>query len=316
MNTGLNVLLSDPSRLAGRSVRFIGPERIRSALGHAGIDLVLDEDADVIVVDLPRSGCRLTGEHDVLLGAMADAATLRSTLMVLDRPNPLGGVYVEGPTVALRLRGRGRPVPLPLRHGLTLGELAHWVQRSSGVDCPLQVVECDGWDRVLGPHPAPELRSPAWHLPVLFPGLGFVAAACALTWTPQSATTLCFAADDIDGGRLYDLTVKGAADADVAGVRFGPHPSGLAVEVVDSHAVEPVRVGLVVLEALVREHEARRDRSFWDRTGDSFRIDSVTGTGELRVALSARLRPTELLEAWQPEIDQFVEDRETVLLGG
>lgn len=314
MNIGLNILLSNPSRLAERSVRFVGPESIRARLMGAGLRLVQDGHSDVILIDLPRSGCRLTGEHRVLLETLVEAAESSATLMVLDRPNPLGGVHVEGPTLALRSPARGRPVFLPLRHGLTLGELAHWMLRSSGIDCQLQVVGCEGWDRMLGPHPVPPLPNPEWHLPALFPGLGFVAAARNLAWTPLSDTAMSFAAADIDGDVLHDLVVKGAADAEVFGVALEPHPSGLSIEVVDPHAVEPVRVGLVVMEALVREHEARGARPFWVPAGDAVRIDQVTGSGELRVALAARLRPTELLEAWQPQLDQFIEDRESVLL--
>jgi uncharacterized protein YbbC (DUF1343 family) len=100
---------------------------------------------DVLLVDLQDVGCRIYSFVTTLRYMLEAAAEHRQTVWVLDRPNPAGRV-VEG----LRLRpgcesfvGAG---PLPMRHGLTLGELAHWFVRTLRLDVDLDVVTMEGWE--------------------------------------------------------------------------------------------------------------------------------------------------------------------------
>jgi uncharacterized protein YbbC (DUF1343 family) len=103
------------------------------------------ETFDVLVVDLQDLGCRVYTFATTLRYVLEEAAARRKTVWVLDRPNPVGR-----PIEGLRLRdgwesfvGAG---PLPMRHGLTLGELARWFVRRLRLDVECEVVALDGWE--------------------------------------------------------------------------------------------------------------------------------------------------------------------------
>jgi uncharacterized protein YbbC (DUF1343 family) len=105
---------------------------------------------DVLLVDLQDLGCRIYTFITTLRYVLEAAASHRKAVWILDRPNPVGR-----PIEGLRLRagwesfvGAG---PLPMRHGLTLGELAHWFVKTLSLDVEYRVIEMDGWQ----PHAAP-----------------------------------------------------------------------------------------------------------------------------------------------------------------
>lgn len=107
-------------------------------------------DVDVVLVDLQDLGCRIYTFITTLRYLLEEAARLRKAVWVLDRPNPAGR-----PVEGTRLRpgwesfvGAG---PLPMRHGLTMGELARWFVRSLQLDVELNVVEMQGWNPAAAP---------------------------------------------------------------------------------------------------------------------------------------------------------------------
>jgi uncharacterized protein YbbC (DUF1343 family) len=104
-------------------------------------------DVDVLVVDLQDVGARFYTYQVTAANCLAAGAAFRRPVVILDRPNPIGGVAVEGPLLEAGFESflgrRGQPV----RHGLTLGELAAAVNRAEGIGADLTVVPCDGWRR-------------------------------------------------------------------------------------------------------------------------------------------------------------------------
>ncbi|HEY8515089.1 MAG TPA: DUF1343 domain-containing protein [Candidatus Binatia bacterium] len=121
-------------------------------------DAMLDQ-IDVLLVDLQDLGCRIYTFATTLRYVLEDAGRRGKAVWVLDRPNPVGR-----PVEGLRLRpgwesfvGAG---PMPMRHGLTLGELARWFVRAANIDVELEVVAVHGWD----PHAAPGFGWPIGQL--------------------------------------------------------------------------------------------------------------------------------------------------------
>jgi len=105
---------------------------------------------DVLLVDLQDLGCRIYTFITTLRYVLEEAAKARKTVWVLDRPNPLGR-----PIEGLRLRAGWESfvgaAPLPMRHGLTMGELARWFVTTLGLDVDCRVVEMQGWHPTEGP---------------------------------------------------------------------------------------------------------------------------------------------------------------------
>jgi uncharacterized protein YbbC (DUF1343 family) len=104
-------------------------------------------DVDVLVVDLPQVGVRFYTKNTTTANCIEAAAAHRRPIVVLDRPNPIGGVAVEGPLLERGFESfvgrRGQPI----RHGLTLGELARTVNDGEGIGADLTVVPAAGWSR-------------------------------------------------------------------------------------------------------------------------------------------------------------------------
>jgi len=135
---------------------------------------------DILVFDIQDIGVRFYTFESTMLYAMEEAAKAKLPFYVLDRPNPLTGLHVEGPLLdAGRLSFVGA-YPLPLRHGLTVGELARLENGERGLGADLHVVEMAGWARgdwwdqtgLPWVNPSPNIRNPSEAL--LYPGLALL----------------------------------------------------------------------------------------------------------------------------------------------
>jgi uncharacterized protein YbbC (DUF1343 family) len=155
MRFGIDRLLADATLrrpLAGKRLGLVAhPASVTSLYGavRRPTDAMLDA-CDVLVVDLQDVGCRIYTFITTLLYLLEAAAAKGKAVWILDRPNPAGR-----PIEGLRLRpgnesfvGAG---PLPMRHGLTMGELARWFVRERRLDVACEVVTMEGWE----PHQAP-----------------------------------------------------------------------------------------------------------------------------------------------------------------
>ncbi len=134
---------SDPfSGLAVRSLYGADRASLRpSAADLAGLD--------AIVVDLQDVGSRYYTFVYTLSYVMDAAAEAQVPVVVLDRPNPIGGQILEGPVLDSGLASFVGRFPLPVRHGMTIGELARMFRDRDGIACELSVVPLDGWRRTM-----------------------------------------------------------------------------------------------------------------------------------------------------------------------
>ena len=105
------------------------------------------KDVDVLVFDIQDIGCRSYTFISALFYVMEDAAKLHIPLVVLDRPNPLGGLLVDGPMLAKEYRSYVGYVNVPYCHGMTVGELAQLFCEEYNIGCQLTVVPMRGWTR-------------------------------------------------------------------------------------------------------------------------------------------------------------------------
>lgn len=260
----------------------------------AGIDLLL--------IDLQDVGLRCFTYAGTALAAMEAAASARVKVLVLDRPNPLGGVQIEGPMLddSPAFHTPVTALPLPYRHGWTLGEITRWLTQS-GFGWNIAVSRLDGWQRDMGTAiyapgalpfvaPSPSLRSPAAILAY--------AATVLLEGTNLSegrgsdAPFEQFGAPWVDAPALARLMAK----AHVPGVRFAPtaftptsskHAGipchGLRLSVTDPARYNGFATGL---ELIVRLRQLHPDR-FAFLPGQPAHFDLLCGQGWVRAAIEA-----------------------------
>ena len=154
----LQILFSPQHGLRGEkqdnmiaSADFVDPVLELPVVSLYGPRLAPPADAlaavDVILVDLQDVGTRVYTFAATLAKVMAAAAPLGKKVVVLDRPNPIGGAAVEGNLLRPEWASLVGPYPLPMRHGFTLGELARYYRVTQQIDCDLEVIPLQGWRR-------------------------------------------------------------------------------------------------------------------------------------------------------------------------
>ena len=294
-------------------------------------------DLDVLFFDIQDIGSRYYTYQATLHYFMETVHRnqLGTRIVVLDRPNPIDGVTVEGNILQPGFESFVGSSPLAIRHGMSMGEMGTYFQRVLGLDCALEVLRCEGWrrdqwyDETGLPWVYPSPNMPTLETAGIYPGM------CLIEGTNLSegrGTTRPFhlvGAPWLDRERFTRLCRKGAEDANLTGIGFraatfeprfqkfgGQACHGVEIFVTDRYAMEPFLLGLVVLEAALR---AAPDHFKWRTEVYEFvekpiAIDLLIGSGEARVGLEARVRPRELLAGWGPALDEWREARESCLL--
>jgi uncharacterized protein YbbC (DUF1343 family) len=286
---------------------------------------------DTLVIDLQDVGSRYYTFQATMLYCLEAAAANRIEVVVLDRPNPIGGLAVEGPTLAPGFDSFVGPHPIPTRHGLTIGELARLYAAERRIDVKLEVIPCDGWRREMDfdetglPWVLPSPNMPTLDTAIVYPG------QCLIEGTNLSegrGTTRPFELCGAPGVDPRALVRRLEGDS-LPGVRFreawfrptfqkftGRDCGGVQLHVTDRPAFRPVRTGLAVLAALRAEagsHFAWRTETY-EFVSDRLAIDLLFGSPRERKAIEAGTPWPQIAAAWEPEEAAFRERRRPFLL--
>ncbi|HXA93863.1 MAG TPA: DUF1343 domain-containing protein [Steroidobacteraceae bacterium] len=297
---------------------------------------------DVLLVDLQDVGCRIYTYVATLRYVLEEAARTHKAVWILDRPNPIGR-----PAEGLRLREGWEsfvgPASIPIRHGLTLGELAHWFVRTLHLDVDFEVITMEGWQPASAPGYGWPLGERAWVNPSPnAPNLWM--ARCFAGTVMVEGTTLSegrgttrplelFGAPDLDVHALL-AEMHRLAPAWLRGCRLRPcwfEPTfqkhvgklcgGLQIHVEDGaydhDAFRPWRLVALALKALRR---LRPDYDIWrnfayEYERDRLAFDLINGTDLLRTWIEdPAAAPADLDAMAVPDETAWRETRKDVLL--
>jgi len=259
---------------------------------------------DAVVVDLQDIGARFYTYPATIAYTMEEAAKRGIAVVVLDRPNPIGAA-VEGPVQDASAVGFTGYAPMPIRHGLTIGELARLFNSEKKIGASLTVVAMKNWRRadwfdetgLAWTNPSPNMRNMVEA--TVYPGVGAIEGTnisvgrgtdtpfeqVGAPWIDGAALAAALNARSIPGVRFYPVAFTPAA-----GSKFGGQPcGGVFLIVTDRAALRPVRVGVEIASALARLYR------------DQFRLeDAATLFGSK--AMLARIRagddPAAIADAW------------------
>ena len=278
---------------------------------------------DVLLFDLQDVGARPYTYVSTMAYVMESAAKYGKDVWILDRPNPIGGVHLDGPVLDPKFKSFIGLYPVPERHGMTVGELARLFNDRFGIGCSLRVIPMQGWQREM-----------LW-------------ADTGLRWIPTSPnipyarTTLVYLATGlVDEGGVNNgvgtdrpFEYAGGADYDAAafrdalaarkipGVEFEPADwvpargfwagktlHGVAINLTDPHAFPSVRTAIELLAA------ARAQGKYRIAAGHEPIMDRNWGTDAVRLALGSGSSPDAIVAAWQPHLAAFKSLRAKYLL--
>ena len=275
---------------------------------------------DGLVFDIQDVGTRFYTYATTMAYAMEEAASHGLPFVVLDRPNPITGLYAEGPVIDGELLSFVGYVPIPLRHGMTMGELALYFNAELGIAADLTVIPMQGWRRdqwydatgLLWVNPSPNMRNLEEAL--LYPAVGALEYTNISVGRGTDEPFEWLGAPWIDGPALA-RQLNGAA---LPGVRFIPRkrtPSssvfagevcnGVDLVVTDRNAFSASRTAITLATTLFALHG-----DDWDPE----RLPPLWGRPEVIDQLRAGMTPERIAEAWQKDLDAFLAARSRYLL--
>lgn len=281
------------------------------------------EGLDVLVIDLQDIGTRFYTFQATMLYCMQVALPMGLPVMILDRPNPLGGLEVEGPVLRPGFESFVGAHNIPVRHGMTMGELAHFYADKLGLPGELlQVVRCQGWERdryadeTCMPWVMPSPNMPTLDTALVYPG------QCLFEGTLLSegrGTTRPFeicGAPWIDASRLaQEMNAQGIPGVYFRPVCFRPtfqkHANidcgGVQIHVLDRAGFRPVRVGLALLQSMRRQSidQFRWRTETYEFVENPIAIDLLFGSDRERLAIEAEVSWREIAGAWEEEEETF-----------
>jgi uncharacterized protein YbbC (DUF1343 family) len=288
-------------------------------------------DLDALVVDLPDVGCRYYTFAASLAHVMTACEKAGVEVIVCDRPNPLGGLTVEGGSVEDGCRSFVSELPVPVRHGMTLGELALLLRATRHPDLALSVLPCSGWrreswwDQTGLQWVAPSPNMPTLLTATIYPG------ACLVEGTNLSegrGTTRPFqliGAPWLDGerlaARLAALALPGAGfSSTLFRPAFGKHAGevcgGVGWYVTNRAVLRPVEAGVRLLAEVRAQNpgEFAWRREAYEFVSDVPAIDLLTGSDRAREVIEGRANASELFDSWVSYCEGFRAERGTFLL--
>ena len=285
---------------------------------------------DALLIDLQDVGCRVYTFITTLRYCLEEAARLGKKVVVLDRPNPIGGA-MEGNLLDPLLISFVGAHRLPMRHGLTLGELARLFVAEGGIDADLEVVRLRGWRRLMLfadtglPWVAPSPNMPTPDTALVYPGQVLLEGTllsegrgttrpfeiCGAPWIDP--TPLCAA---LRRRRLPGAIFREAWFQPTFQKWVGQVCGGVQIHVTDPRAYLPYRTTLALLAEVRR---LRPDADLWRQPPYEYEterlpIDLLAGNKSIREGLDAGRSVAAMQREWSRELTAFEERAADFLL--
>jgi uncharacterized protein YbbC (DUF1343 family) len=278
------------------------------------------KDLDAIVFDIQDIGARFYTYISTLGHVMEEAAKVRLPVFVLDRPNPIGGTEVEGPVADADKLSFVVYHTIPVRHGMTIGELAKLFNEQRKFNCDLRVVKMEGWRRgmwydatnLTWINPSPNMRSLTQA--ALYPGVGLLETTNLSVGRGTDTPFEIIGAPWLDGQRLASyLNSRKIAGVRFVPLRFTPKSSvfkneecgGVNLIITDRARLRPVQAGLEIAVALRKLYPAE-----W-KVNDYLRLLANAETLE---AVKRADAPEEIARLWAGALSEFRRARARALL--
>ncbi|HET7570888.1 MAG TPA: DUF1343 domain-containing protein [Gammaproteobacteria bacterium] len=280
------------------------------------------KNIDVLIYDIQPVGTRFYTYLYTMADAMKAAAAAHIPFIVLDRPNPIGGLAVQGPVLEPKYASFVGQYPIALRYGMTVGELAKLFNDAFHIGANLTVVEMRGWQRSMYYDDTPlQFVMPSPNMPTLktalvYPGFGLVEGTNVSEGRGTTRPFELIGAPWINAKKLADvLNRKHLAGARFRPVHFTPTFSkyegkpcnGIQVHVLDRQTFNSVVAGLTVIET-IRELYPKKFKF------KKSHFDHLIGNDWVRQDIENDVPVAKIRGHWQKRLEQFEKLRKHYLL--
>ncbi len=291
------------------------------------------KNIDVLIFDIQDIGARFYTYISTLYYTLIAAAENNIPIIVLDRPNPINGVLVDGPIRTEEYKSFVAIAPIPIQHGMTMGELAtmfndeNWLD--NGLKADLTVIKMDGWKREYFfddcnlPWIAPSPNMPNLETALIYPGMCLIEGVNVSEGRGTYSPFLTFGAPYISSDSLLtELEQFTNSGIELETISFTPksipnmstYPkyknvacSGIKIKVVDKNRITALRFGIKVLYSIHKLYPNKFEfRKNW--------LDKLFGNKKLTKVLKNNSTPDEIFDTWSDELENFKKIKKKYLL--
>lgn len=289
------------------------------------------ENIDALVFDLQDVGCRVYTFIYTMANAMRACAKHGKEFIVLDRPNPIGGREVEGNVLEEGSESFVGLYPIPMRHGLTVGELARLFNKEYNINCELKVVEMENWDRSFyldetdAPWVMPSPNMPTVETAVVFPGTVYFEGTQVSEGRGTTRPFEIVGAPYIDAKQYRDAL----AALELPGVIFsetnflptfqkhqGAVCGGVFLHVTDRLKFKPVITGIAMVKTAFKLYESdfKWKTPPYEYVFDRNPFDVIAGTLKTREQIESGTALHDIEHSWKSDVETFSGKRQKYLL--
>jgi uncharacterized protein YbbC (DUF1343 family) len=286
---------------------------------------------DVLVIDLQDVGARIYTFIYTMANCLRAAARHGVPVIVCDRPNPIGGEAVEGPVLEDGYQSFVGLFPIPMRHGMTIAELARLFNEHFGIGANLQVQRMEGWRRDMYwdgtalPWVMPSPNMPTLDTAIVYPGAVLYEGTMLSEGRGTTRPFEILGAPWIEADPLAE-SMNGQR---LEGVRFRPvvfEPTfhkharqacgGCQIHVTDRGRFRPVLAAVALMKAF---YDADPERFAWRQPPYEYEhelmpIDILAGSGSLRSQIEGGTQWEEIVAGWEPATRRFLDTRKGFLI--
>jgi uncharacterized protein YbbC (DUF1343 family) len=286
---------------------------------------------DVLVIDIQDVGARIYTFIYTMANCLRAAARKGLPVIVCDRPNPIGGAAIEGPMLEKNFESFVGQFAMPMRHGMTVAELARFFNEHHGIGAVLEIVPMEGWSRGMYwdetglPWVMPSPNMPTLDTAIVYPGTVLFEGTMLSEGRGTTRPFELIGAPWLDGEELASrMNAIG-----LGGVHFRPaifEPTfqkharatcgGCQIHVTDRHAFEPVKAGVALMRecsAMVPDEFAWRPPPY-EYEHDKMPIDILAGSAALREQIERQVPLDDIAGSWSNGEAAFAKTRAPYLL--
>jgi uncharacterized protein YbbC (DUF1343 family) len=286
---------------------------------------------DALVIDLQDVGSRIYTFIYTMANCLIAARRHGVKAIVCDRPNPIGGLAVEGPMLVHGYESFVGQYPIPMRHGMTIGELARLFNGEFGINADLEIVQMDGWRRDMYfdatglPWVMPSPNMPTLDTAIVYPGSVLFEGTNVSEGRGTTRPFELLGAPWVTAERFAEAMNQ----AGLPGVHFRPavfEPTfqkhakttcgGCQLHVTDRATFRPVETGVALIAAF---RAADPGQFAWrpppyEYEAEKMPIDILAGSADLRGQIESGVSATEIARSWTLSVDAFLTARQKYLL--
>ena len=290
------------------------------------------KDIDLLIFDIQDVGARFYTYISTLYYTLESAGENNIPIIILDRPNPIGGNYVDGPVLDLKFKSFVGIASIPIAHGMTVGELAKYFVGEQLIptwkNISLTVIECKNWGREIPNEFFDKWNSPSPNInsvetAIVYPGICLLEGTNISEGRGTELPFIQFGAPFINPKDVIALIKKQkTAGIELEPVSFIPKDipeiatnpkykdelcNGLKVKITAPDKFESVKFGVIFISVVSRLYP--KEFKFKNAS-----FDRLSGTDKLRQQIEKKLSPDKIFASWQKELSKFKKIRKKYLL--